>query len=134
MGRTMAAARTVGVCSRGVYTSAQGEPQSAAGETPLPAVLRQRPATNGPRGFRDDTFRPSSILVASSGVSVLLHPGGRPASACPCRGAALASGSIQGVLVQREQEECLREVSDGLWSTTLSDYVVAVAGWPSRVA
>jgi hypothetical protein len=38
------------------------------------------------------------------------------------------------VLVQREQEGCLREVSDGSWTATLSDYVVAVAGWPSRMA
>jgi len=38
------------------------------------------------------------------------------------------------VLVQREQEFCLRESSESLGTTMLSYHVVQVAGWPSTAA
>jgi transposase len=40
----------------------------------------------------------------------------------------------EAVLVQREQEFCLRESSEVLGTTTLSNHVVQVAGWPSTAA
>jgi hypothetical protein len=42
--------------------------------------------------------------------------------------------SWKDVLVQREEELCLGDDSEGLGITTLSDRVVALAGWPSRAA
>ena len=38
------------------------------------------------------------------------------------------------VLVQREQELCLRESSEVLGTMTLSNHVVQVAAWPSTAA
>jgi hypothetical protein len=52
-----------------------------------------------------------------------------------CRGKGLQFADAQDVvLVQREQELCLRGSSDGLGTTTLSNYVVQIEGWPSRAA